>query len=468
MTAPGRNDPCPCGSGLKYKKCCMGKDQARGSASPRGDAAPGWAFSLSERASAIDKLMRFARREEFREDWRTAFALFSGAGLVTAPEEGIRKAMDSEMAQINFISWILYDMDLEEGRSFADLFLQRRGHDLSPGERAYIEKALAAHFRLYEILEVRPGEGFTLKDLTSGESVSAHEKTGTRFLTQWDVAAMRLMDYGGGHVCIDAGIIPFKREDKTALLNEMAKLRKRTGAPADASFFKRIVPMLNHWWLERTVNSPFPKIVTAEGDPFLLTKVHFDVLDVNALRRALAAADDFDREEEDTWDWCEPHPEGGRRSLGHIVLKETRLILEVTSKERGERGRRRLEQLAGHVLKHRATEHRALEQAMKEHKPQAEEPEPGIPGLSREEKQRLIREWLDRHYRRWPDVPLPALKGKTPRQAAAHARSRPQLVDLLKSLEHNEARGILHDGEPYDFGWLWQELGLDREKEVGR
>lgn len=23
----GRNDPCPCGSGKKYKKCCMGKDE---------------------------------------------------------------------------------------------------------------------------------------------------------------------------------------------------------------------------------------------------------------------------------------------------------------------------------------------------------------------------------------------------------------------------------------------------------
>ena len=21
----GRNDPCPCGSGLKFKKCCLGK-----------------------------------------------------------------------------------------------------------------------------------------------------------------------------------------------------------------------------------------------------------------------------------------------------------------------------------------------------------------------------------------------------------------------------------------------------------
>lgn len=25
MNKPGRNDPCPCGSGKKYKKCCMGK-----------------------------------------------------------------------------------------------------------------------------------------------------------------------------------------------------------------------------------------------------------------------------------------------------------------------------------------------------------------------------------------------------------------------------------------------------------
>ena len=26
---PGRNDPCPCGSGKKYKKCCWAKDKAK-------------------------------------------------------------------------------------------------------------------------------------------------------------------------------------------------------------------------------------------------------------------------------------------------------------------------------------------------------------------------------------------------------------------------------------------------------
>jgi tetratricopeptide (TPR) repeat protein len=28
MVRPGRNDPCPCGSGKKYKKCCLARDQA--------------------------------------------------------------------------------------------------------------------------------------------------------------------------------------------------------------------------------------------------------------------------------------------------------------------------------------------------------------------------------------------------------------------------------------------------------
>jgi hypothetical protein len=27
MAKPGRNDLCPCGSGLKYKKCCEGKQR---------------------------------------------------------------------------------------------------------------------------------------------------------------------------------------------------------------------------------------------------------------------------------------------------------------------------------------------------------------------------------------------------------------------------------------------------------
>jgi hypothetical protein len=37
--SPGRNDPCPCGSGKKYKKCCWAKDEAKHAAELASRAA---------------------------------------------------------------------------------------------------------------------------------------------------------------------------------------------------------------------------------------------------------------------------------------------------------------------------------------------------------------------------------------------------------------------------------------------
>jgi hypothetical protein len=36
----GRNDPCHCGSGKKYKKCCLGKDASTAHAESATEAAP--------------------------------------------------------------------------------------------------------------------------------------------------------------------------------------------------------------------------------------------------------------------------------------------------------------------------------------------------------------------------------------------------------------------------------------------
>jgi len=37
---PGRNEPCPCGSGQKYKKCCFAKDTAAEAATLASSAPP--------------------------------------------------------------------------------------------------------------------------------------------------------------------------------------------------------------------------------------------------------------------------------------------------------------------------------------------------------------------------------------------------------------------------------------------
>jgi hypothetical protein len=57
---------------------------------------------------------------------------------------------------------------------------------------------------------------------------------------------------------------------------------------------------------------------------------------------------------------------------------------------------------------------------------------------------------------------LPALSGKTPRDAAILEASRPRVIDLLKDFENSEARHPSSSAGPYDFTWLWKELGLER------
>jgi len=40
MTKLGRNDPCRCGSGKKYKKCCLALDERRAATPPPADSPP--------------------------------------------------------------------------------------------------------------------------------------------------------------------------------------------------------------------------------------------------------------------------------------------------------------------------------------------------------------------------------------------------------------------------------------------
>jgi tetratricopeptide (TPR) repeat protein len=64
MAKPGRNDPCHCGSGKKYKKCCQPKDEtakrqliAQDQAAREARAA---ARRMQERAAKAEFLERFA------------------------------------------------------------------------------------------------------------------------------------------------------------------------------------------------------------------------------------------------------------------------------------------------------------------------------------------------------------------------------------------------------------------------
>lgn len=84
---PGRNDPCPCGSGKKYKKCCGLKEQAdqKSKAMRRGSLFPtalsGASGDLTKKLFKVLKATGPAtgetKEDENKENIATAQALVS-------------------------------------------------------------------------------------------------------------------------------------------------------------------------------------------------------------------------------------------------------------------------------------------------------------------------------------------------------------------------------------------------------
>jgi hypothetical protein len=75
-------------------------------------------------------------------------------------------------------------------------------------------------------------------------------------------------------------------------------------------------------------------------------------------------------------------------------------------------------------------------------------------------EKKITHDYMDKHYRETLDAPLPALDGKSPRQAVRSAAGRAKVVDWLKLLENRSDKQQNAALAEYDFGWMWEELGL--------
>ena len=65
---PGRNQPCHCGSGRKYKQCCLDKDNAQASAA-RAEAAAREAAQPSEAAAPAPAR---TRKHQTQQPWKAS------------------------------------------------------------------------------------------------------------------------------------------------------------------------------------------------------------------------------------------------------------------------------------------------------------------------------------------------------------------------------------------------------------
>jgi hypothetical protein len=145
------------------------------------------------------------------------------------------------------------------------------------------------------------------------------------------------------------------------------------------------------------------------------------------------------------------YPSWENTVVGRAVLSAGALKLESNSIARADELRRCVEDACRGLLRHRAREH-SDPLALASQRLPGTKAEP----IESAEVERLLREYKERHYATWVDHPLPALGGKTPRQAARTKAGREEVDLLLRDMENHEAGA---PGGSYDFAKLRHSLG---------
>jgi hypothetical protein len=298
-----------------------------------------------------------------------------------------------------------------------------------------------------------------LVDLWTDEESWVRERAGTRQFVQWDLVGARLIPGEDGDLVIDGAPYLYPAGAREEILESLRDAHREAGDEDLATFFKRAAPLFHWLWLDHVALPPRPTPVNAEGDPFVFARVVFDVRDRAAALTALGSHPDLTGEDDGRYAWHEAMDvEGTRRSLGSVVLQAGRLTVETTSEARAARGRGFVEGLAGSAVTYRTPEYQEVDEALKDGGGVATPPAEVLAEL----QAAAAADLHERHYRAWPDAPLTALGGRTPREAAGLEALRPRGVALLTDFERRAGRQRRAGHLAHDVGWLWSELRLPR------
>jgi hypothetical protein len=333
MNLPGRNDPCTCGSGRKFKRCC--------GASARNEID----VTDDDRASAYEMLDRLSRAPRFAKDFDDA-AHRIGAGPLPGPLDD----PDDEVNIGRFLDWFSFDVVLHTGRTLAAETLASRSGELTPGARRLIADLARSPLRL---LQVRTlffgGVAFLASDVLE-PATTYRVHAGWFDVARHDLVIARLVKRDVWfEVEGDPAVFPplGKRKLVRAFLRARRELARAQASPqvtrmAEGAILLRLMSALD---------GDDAVLHTIEGDPVTGAAVHFRVQDRDGLIGLLRTASDFEPETESggsssTFRWVEERAPS-RYALGLVTLAGDTLQVQTFSPQRAARARERILELAG-------------------------------------------------------------------------------------------------------------------------
>ena len=477
MTSPGRNEPCPCGSGRKFKHCCLRLQDEEDGRRVRLRSAEG-VLVPALFAYALDEF-----GEEFFDEAWDEFFLWNDA-----PDD----AEGSSEFGATFDPFFVFDFvpDATEeplpagwpAEAVGLHFLHHEGASAPEFHREFIEQACKSPASFFVVEAVTPGRTLDIKDILTGQRFHVLEQNASRSLSVGDLMFTRVITAGGASILIGAcpWVIPASWHIPIIDMREKFRPKGRLAREELLDYNLEIREMY-HAIVDALLHPRIPVMQNTDGDPLELTTLTYElaVAPAVAVERLtpLAMLRDETHVTDQAYDatgalrsatltWLKA---GNRKmkdwdntTLGTLSISESRLVVEVNSARR----RRRIEKEIAKRLGSAATlvdatvadiaealERRAQSASGSAAIVPQQDAAPASPEL-----QAIEAELARQHWDAWLDTKVPALGNRTPRQAAKTASGRERLEALLSGYPTNRA-GERNPLEP-DIAALKQKLGM--------
>jgi hypothetical protein len=458
--AAGRNAPCPCGSGRKYKHCCLAVEKRAASAARFDDA--------------VGRCIQDWTAETFGEEIDHAFEEY-------APPE---RTMRDEDLQI-FSAWFHNDRELPGGGTPAECYAARA--DLAAEEREAATRIASANLGLHRVLAVEPGHWIEIEDVVSDRRTRVRSTSVSRDAVRWDILLGRVMA-GGPESSLWGPVRLFVPDEEPELLAELRRLAGVDAAAADAkvefevAFRQQALELMRFRPPSRDIQ---PSFFTPEGDPMAHGQAAWEVrehAEAEARMRAVGGLAPGEPLEIDLTVRRDrllakdrpPLPKGalvietGRVGddenvpVATVRLEEGELQVEAMSEERLALAIEAVDADFGDIADLVRREATPIAQRLEERDHSGPEDDADLAPIDPAERADLLSGAMTKWMHRWLDEPLPALGGESPREAVGGER-RGEVVKVLRGIE-NRAERAGRQGEPgVDAAWLRAELALDDE-----
>lgn len=444
----GLSDKCPCGSGRKYKNCCRNADKR--------------AYGMARAAvsNTLDDLGDFASTG-YLDVLDEVLSLVVSNVSERFSEEEVGKALESNRSFLApcMLDIAIADFELKRGETILDRYLAVRGLPNEPLAKGFLKSWRERGLSLYEVASVVPRKSFTVIDAFNRRELKVSNSVLSEALLKGEAFFGRIAQVGELNLMVFS-FLPADPSDLNHFPDECRRIREDTPGSRTLSwdrFFSKHWELIPSYWLEGVVQeSRGPEIVNTDGDPVEPVRVRFRLRAGTGMMAAERLRSVKGISEEDGSRFllhCRPSDKSitplDRVLVASLHLDGDQIIADVNSTARADRVEALLRELLGSGLL--GTYRESVEDAG------VTFPEPsGEDLIPEDEKKEIIRSILDQHYRKWLDMPIPALNNITPRMASRDRRMSPRLIRLLVSMEGIPS--TVQSG--YDTSWIWSELGL--------